>query len=91
MNNVSPPRSYYAVQLEELKTEHDKNVKEYNRYGANKEPISIRIHKLKNEIEEVEDKIEQYNKDWDFLAKSEFRIHGTLSKLSQEESYCSNV
>lgn len=91
LNNIAPPPSYYDEQLEPLNLEYEKEIKAYSRYGANKEKIAARIQTLKNEIETLQDKIAQYNKDWDFLAKSEFRINGTLSKLSQEDSYCSNM
>lgn len=91
VNSIEPPASYYHKQLQTLNDTYQTEVKAYNRYGADKNAISIRIQTLKNEIEKVEDNITQYNKDWEFLAKSEFRINGALSKLSQEESYCSNM
>lgn len=91
IHSIEPPRSYYHEQLDTLNAQYEKECKEYARYGANKDVILTRIQTIKNEIEKVGDKITQHNKDWEFLAKAEFRIHGALSKLSQEESYCSNV
>lgn len=91
VNNIHPPPSYYEKELSILNDNYEKELKAYSKYGADKNAISIRIQNLKNGIENLQDKIIQHNKDWDFLAKSEFRINGTLSKLPEEESYCSNM
>lgn len=91
LHDVHPPPSHYTTHFELLNANYEKEVKEYNRYGTDKNAILSRIQTLKNEIEQLQEKIVQYNKDWEFLAKSEFRINGTVSKLLQEESHCTNV
>ena len=86
-----PPSVYYGKKLDELNAELAKETKEYSKYSSNKSTISVRIQTLKNEIDKVQDKISQNNKDWEFITKSQLHINGSLPKLPKEESHRSNV
>lgn len=83
---IRRPQSDIDNKLYELNIKLQKEYDNYHKkYCPDKHEIAVRINSLKNEIDQVQDRIDKENKDWELLAKTAFRKHGKVSELPQEE------
>lgn len=91
INNMFRPEDDFDIRCEEVYN----NIQDELKLIKNKKIIPIenqnKILALQNEFEKLKSRIQQEDRDWDYLTRTDLILNGTLSKMQKEIVSASNM
>jgi hypothetical protein len=91
LHNISRPPSNNDLKCEEVYNKIQEQLKLTKNKRTIPADVQNKINTLQNEFEKLKTRIEQEDKDWEYLTKTDLILDGTLSKMQKEVNSCSNV
>lgn len=89
--DISRPQTDIDLKCEEIYNTIQEQLKLIKGKRTVPPAVQTKINTLQNEFDNLKTRIQQQDKDWEYLTKTDLILNGTLSKVQKEVGSCPNM